>query len=170
MLRAAFTAAGAVLVLIVLIMTIRGAFRVAGKAFWAQRSERETYVAFAWQEVGRGIFLGYFFALGISPVIEFFFDGQSQFWQKFFLLMGINWIFAAIVIYLSHLIPGFRGYVLRERTRSAEVGVGLFGQVLIVTAMSLPLIWILVYFLLPPASEFFGILFETWRLYWRIYM
>jgi hypothetical protein len=165
---AVFTLAGGILVLVVLFLTVRRAIRVANPELWASRYERETYVSFAWQELGRGLFLGYLFALGLSPVAAFFFLGQDEFWRNFLFLSLINWGLGAIAIYFIQLLPGFRGYVLRKREQNALAGVSLYGQILIVTAISAPLAWAFFTLLLPPAHEFFQILVETWVLYTRI--
>jgi len=165
---AAFTLAGGILVLVVLYLALRGAVRAASPAVWATRSERETYVSFAWQELGRGLFLGYLFTLGLSPVTAFFFLGQPGFWRSFLFLSLINWGLGAIAIYFLQILPGFRGYLLRKRDKSAAERISFSGQILIVLAISAPLAWAFFALLLPPAHEFFQILVETWLLYTRI--
>lgn len=167
---AIFTLLGGILVLAVVYVTLRGALHVARPETWETRYERETYVSFAWQELGRGLFLGYLVTLGLSPVTAFFFLGQEEFWTSFAYLSLINWGLAAIAIYFMQLLPGFRGYLLRKRKQGALEGVSLYGQILVVTAMSVPLAWAFYALLLPPAHEFFQILVETWLLYTRIIM
>ena len=167
---AVFTFAGGILVLVVIYLTLRGAWRVASPEIWAKRYERDTFVSFAWQELGRGLFLGYLFTLGLSPVTAFFFLGREEFWRNFLFLSLINWGLGAIAIYFVQLFPGFRGYVVRKRMDGVLKGVNLYGQILIVTAMSAPLAWAFFALLLPPAHEFFQIMVETWLLYTRIIM
>jgi len=163
---AAFTFAGAILVLVVVALTLRGALRAASPDAWAQLYQRESYVSFAWRELGRGLFLGYLFTLGLSPVTAFFFLGHEGFWRSFLFLSLINWGLAAIAIYFLQVLPGFRGYLARRRQGASRAP--LLGQILIVTALSAPLAWAFFALLLPPAHEFFRILIETWLLYMHI--
>jgi hypothetical protein len=163
---AVFTFAGGILVLAVIIQTLRSAFRAASPQSWARHYARETYVSFAWRELGRGLFLGYLYTLGLSPVTAFFFLGQEAFWRSFLYLSLINWGLSAIAIYFALLLPGFHGYL--KRRAQTQTHVPLLGQVLIVGAMSAPLAWAFFALLLPPAHEFFRILIETWLLYTRI--
>ena len=163
---AIFTAAGGLIVLVVLYLTLRGAWQAASPKVWATRYVRDTFVSFAWQELGRGLFLGYLFALGVSPVAAFFFLGQPDFWRSFGFLSLINWGLGAVVIYFVQLLPGLRGYVLHKRNDGAKAN--LPGQLLVVTAISAPIAWAFFALLLPPGHEFFRIAIETWLLYTRI--
>ena len=169
---AIFTLAGMLVVLAVAWMTLQGMFRAASPSVWAGRYRGETYVHFAWQELGRGLFLGYLFALGLTPITAFFFlgaSGNNVFWQDFFFNCLINWGLGAIAIYLIQLVPGMAGYLrYRQEAGARRTGLSLYLQFLIVATMSAPLVYILVRYLLPPAGQIFRVLVETLQLYIKI--
>jgi hypothetical protein len=167
-----FTLTGALVVLGVVIAGLRGALRAASPDHWAERYGGETYVHFAWQVLGRGLFLGYVFTLGLSPMAAAFFSGGKGFWREFFFLTLINWAVGAIVIYLLTLTPGLLGYLGYRRDARAQGtrtgGLPVYLQVLIVVILSAPLVYILIALLLPPAREFFRIIINTAWLYAQI--
>jgi hypothetical protein len=169
---AVFTFAGMLVVLAVLWMTARGAYRAASPAIWADRYQGETYVHFAWQELGRGLFLGYLFALGLTPTTAFFFlgsSGNNVFWQDFFFNCLINWGVGAIAIYLIQLLPGISGFLrYMQQTGGPRSGLSIYLQFLIVAAMSAPLVYVFIVYLLPPAGQIFRVLIETLLLYFKI--
>jgi hypothetical protein len=171
---AIFTAAGGLIVLVVLYLTLRGAWLAASPKVWATRYVRDTYVSFAWAELGRGLFLGYLFALGLSPMSTMFLLGQEQFWPSFALLFLIIWGFGASVVYFVQLLPGFRGYVRHRQAKGESVGASVYGQILIVILMTGVLAWVFVAFLLPPALAFFqglyNSLYDNWQLLTRTFL
>jgi hypothetical protein len=169
---AIFDAAGGILVLVTLFLTLRAAIRASSPKVWASVYARETYVSFAWRELGRALFLGYLFALGLSPMSAAFLLGQEPFWSSFALLSLIVWGVGTSVAFFLQLLPGFLGYVRYQQVNGTRVGASLYGQVLVVMALTGVLAWAFIWLLLPPALAFFQVvlnyLYDSWQLLTRI--
>lgn len=137
-------------------------------ANWATRWANETFVTFAWQEFGRGLFFGYLFALGMSPMTAFIFLDREGFWRNFAFGSIALWGGMAILIYFAIIIAGFFGFTI-HRGVSRKLGTwGLYSQVAIVAALSAPLAYLLLTVLLPPVNNVFDLLVQTWQLYARL--
>lgn len=166
---AVFAFAGVVVVLVAIGLAIANAVRAAQPSTWSTRWVHATYVSFAWQELGRGIFFGYLLALGMSPLTAFFFLGRDDFWNNFAVFSLLIWATSAIVFYFAMILPGLLGYVLNRRANGRLGEWGLYVQILVVLVLSAPLVYALQTFLLPPADQVISILLETWRLYSRLF-
>jgi hypothetical protein len=135
---------------------------------WATRWANETFVTFAWQEFGRGLFCGYLFALGMSPMTAFIFLDREGFWRNFAFGSAALWGGVAILVYFAIIIAGFFGFAI-HRGVSRKLGTwGLYSQVIIVAALSAPLGYLLLTVLLPPVHNVLNLLVQTWHLYSRL--
>jgi hypothetical protein len=135
---------------------------------WATRWANESFVTFAWQEFGRGLFFGYLFALGMSPMTAFVFLDRDGFWENFVFGSVALWAGMAILIYFAIVIAGFFGFAI-HRGVSRKLGTwSLYSQVLIVSVLSAPLGYLLLTVLLPPVHNVFSLLVETWHLYSKL--
>lgn len=168
-LSAILIAIGIMLVVAALAMALTNTVQAIRPASWGTRWAEETYVSFAWLELGRALFFGYLLALGLSPLTALIFIDRASFWSNFFFGYALIWGASAIVFYFAIVLAGFVGYALHRGT-SGQVGtLSLYGQVFIVTIMSAPLAVLLWAALLPPVREVVALLIETWRLYTRVF-
>lgn len=157
---------GVLLMVITLIVCLFHAVHVGSRGHWIERTEKMSFISFAWGELGRGLFQGYLLALGMSPLTAFFFLGQKDFWVNFAFFTGLVWALGAILVYFWSVMCGVVGFV-RYHQQARDIGTFYaFTQFLVVTAMSAPLGYILVTFLLPPADQVFTILVETMRFHY----
>lgn len=162
--------AGVGLILIVLAvgLTIANIIQALRPTSWATRWAHESYVTFAWQELGRGLFFGYLFALGMSPMTAFIFLDREGFWRNFFFGSIALWGGIAILIYFAIVIAGFFGFTI-HRGVSGRVGTwGVYSQVAIVGALSAPLGYVLLKVLLLPVHNVLDLLVGTFHLYTRL--
>lgn len=142
------------------------AVHVGSQGHWVQKPDKMSFIAFAWGELGRGLFHGYLLALGMSPLTAFFFLGQQHFWISFAFFTGLVWALGAIVMYFWTVLCGVVGFV-RYHKQAQEIGsLNAFTQFAVVLLMSAPLGYVLVRFLLPPADQVITILVETMRFHY----
>lgn len=165
---AAFVCIGLALAVLAVAMTLMSAVRAASVETWRSQWLTSSYVTFAWQELGRGVFFGYLFMLGLVPLTAFFFLGQSDFWSNFLFFSALIWAAAAITSYFVMVLPGIIGYGRRRRSEIKGRDWSFLGQVVLVLALSAPFGYALKTFLLPPTDQVLNILVATFKLYTRV--
>jgi hypothetical protein len=135
---------------------------------WGARWANETFVTFAWQELGRGFFCGYLFALGMTPMTASIFLDRESFWRNFAFGSLALWGGTAILVYFAIVIAGFFGFAV-HRGVSGKLGTwGLYSQAIIVATLSAPLGFLLWKVLLPPVHDVLALVVQTWQLYARL--
>ena len=164
---AAFVCVGVCVALLAIGLTLLSAVRATSPENWPEGS-KATYITFAWQELGRGVFFGYLFTLGLVPVTAFFFLGQANFWSNFGFFCGLIWASAAIMSYFTMVLPGVVGYWRHRRSQIKGRDWSFAGQILLVAGLSAPMGYALKYFLLPPADQVLDLLVATFKLYSRV--
>ncbi len=161
-------AVGLMLVVSATGLAIANIIQAIRPANWGTRWADETFVTFAWQELGRGLFFGYLFALGMSPMTAFIFLDRENFWRNFTFGSIALWGGTAILIYFAIVIAGFFGFAV-HRGVSRKLGTwGLYSQALIVATLSAPLAYLLLTVLLPPVHDVLALLVQTWHIYARL--
>jgi len=147
-------------------LALMHAVHVGSQGHWIHKPERMSFIAFAWGELGRGLFHGYMLTLGMSPLTAFFFLGQEHFWLNFAFFTGLVWALGAILMYFWSVLCGVVGFVRYHQTARDIGSLNAFTQFAVVLVMSAPLGYVLVRFLLPPADQVFTILVETMRFHY----
>lgn len=165
---AAFVCVGVIVSVIAIGLTLNNAIRATRLSTWCETWHASNYVTFAWQELGRGVFFGYLFMLGLTPVTAFFFLGQPDFWNNFLFFSALIWAASGIVSYFVMVVPGVIGYGLRRREEIKGRDWGLAGQILLVFFLSAPFGYALKTFLLPPTDQVLHILVATFKLYTQV--
>ena len=157
---------GVLLMVGTLMLALMHAVHVGSQGHWIHKPERMSFIAFAWGELGRGLFHGYMLTLGMSPLTAFFFLGQEHFWLNFAFFTGLVWALGAILMYFWSVLCGVVGFVRYHQTARDIGSLNAFTQFAVVLVMSAPLGYVLVRFLLPPADQVFTILVETMRFHY----
>ncbi len=165
---AAFVALGVGVALFAVGLTLLCAVRAASPQSWQDHWDKASYITFAWQELGRGVFFGYLFMLGMVPLTAFFFLGHAFFWNNFLFFSALIWGAAAILMYFIMVVPGIVGYWLHRRAQGKTGDLGMYVQVALVLALSAPFGYTLKTFLLPPTDQVFDLLVQTWKMYSKV--
>jgi hypothetical protein len=162
------TVVGLILVISAIAIAIANVVQALRPTNWGTRWANETFVTFAWQELGRGLFCGYLFALGMTPMTAFIFLDRENFWRNFTFGSIALWGGTAILIYFAIVIAGFFGFAVHRGVSRKHGAWGLYSQALIVGALSAPLAYLLLTVLLPPVHNVLDLLVQTWQLYARL--
>ncbi len=161
-------AIGGVLVLAAFALTLQTAVQALRPDSWQTRWAKHSYVTFAWQELGRGIYFGYLCALGLSPLTTAAFLDREDFWPLFLLGSAYVWGVSALAAYFIMVIPGFFGFAFERSARGQIGSLNLLSQLAIVSVVSAPLAYLFIDMVLPRAAILVGTIFDIVVTYGRV--
>ncbi len=165
-----FSLSGLGLILVAVFSAIASIFASAQVKTWEARLPRDTFVGFAWQELGRSLVLGFIVALGCTPIGVFFFAGTDSFWSSLSFLSGIWWMSSALLFFYGFTLAGFGGYLAYHTRNKTDVAQSaLWFELMIVLGVSLPFLYVFIRYLLPTLWPVLKLLGSTWQTYVTIY-
>ena len=165
-----FSLSGLGLILVAVFSTIANVVSVTRARNWETRRPKDTFVGYAWQELGRALVLGFVVALGCTPVGVFVFAGMESFWSSLLLLSGIWWTSSALIFFYAFIFAGFGGYLnFHNKTQSGVSKTALWFELVIVLGASLPFFYVFIRYLIPALWPILTLLARTWQQYVAIY-
>ena len=128
---------------------LRHARRIANPEPWVEKAKAQTFLAAAWEELGRALMLGVPAAAGLLPFALYIFLDTPHAFQNIVFFDLMLWAAFAIVFYFTGMIGGFIGYA-RHVGKNPKRRVNLATQFGIVGALSAPLAYVFVAYLALP--------------------
>ncbi len=165
-----FSLSGLGLILVAVFSALASVVSAARIKSWESRRPKDTFVGYAWQELGRSLVLGFIVALGFTPVGVFVFAGTDSFWSSLSLLSAIWWTSSALIFFYGFTLAGFAGYLAyHNRKQTGVAQTALWFELMIVIGASLPFLYVFVRYLMPALWPILLLLGRTWQQYVAIY-
>lgn len=127
----------------------RHARRIANPDMWVEKAKAQTFLAAAWEELGRALMMAGPAAIGLSPFALYIFLDTADALGNIAFLELMLWAAFAILYYFTGMIGGFIGYA-RHVGRTPERRVNLATQFGIVAVLSSPLAYFFAVYLAMP--------------------
>jgi hypothetical protein len=156
---------GLVLCAVVATLVVRGALASMSAANWSERWLNASFITFAWHELGRGIFLGFVAAVGISPLTIAFFAGTTRFYSDVTFLSLLAWGAFAAGIFFVGVVTGLIGFLRYEAGNHDRHSLMNLAQLAIVGIAAFPVFIIFITFLVPSLGKVVGLWLDTMSLY-----
>ncbi len=165
-----FSLSGLGLILVAVFSAIASVVSNARVRNWEARRPKDTFVGYAWQELGRSLVLGFVVALGCTPIGVFVFAGTESFWSNLSMLSAMWWTSSALIFFYGLTFAGFGGYVAyHNRHQTGVAQTAMWFELMLVIGASLPFLYVFVRYLAPTLWPILSLLARTWQQYVSIY-
>lgn len=165
-----FSLSGLGLILVAVFSAVASLVANARPKTWEIRRPKDTFIGYAWQELGRALILGFVVALGCMPISVFVFAGTESFWSNLTSLSIIWWTSSALLFFYGLTLAGFGGYLSYHNLRQTSVAqTAMWFELLIVLGASVPFLYIFIRYIVPALWPVLLLLARTWQQYVTIY-